>query len=354
MSVAFVTYAGAGVGGGLWRARLAISAYRRAGLSVRLVPPLSGGPAPGCGADVYLSYHESYDALLKALAGALACGGRAAALLQGMPFYARRERREAILRALSLFEQFAGGLGGRYLAARRAVVLRPRHPFRDVFRLFHLVIHVSPAIPAETGLGGVVLDPGVSLPAAEMKAAARARIQTGGRRHALYVGRAVPEKGIVEAVLAYAKAGARLGRRLVIASPPGFGVEAALRAAKRLGVGDKVAHVPAADRWELYRLYASARVVLYPSHDDSYSLVVYEALLAGAPVAAYSIPALELNFARRGAAGLALAPEGDLDQLAEAAAQLAAGGVETAPPHLVPLEKILEVEAAAVKKLINS
>jgi len=41
---------------------------------------------------------------------------------------------------------------------------------------------------------------------------------------------------------------------------------------------------------ELYGLLSRAKVLLYPSHSDSFSIVVLESLACGTPVVAYDIP----------------------------------------------------------------
>ncbi|MGC8584497.1 MAG: glycosyltransferase, partial [Thermoproteus sp.] len=268
MRVALISYFDAERGGGARRALYAYRLYRYAGLEAIPAAPLSRGLGALCGADAYLSYHEGYDTLLKALLAGARCGARKVALLQGSPFYKDPRRRRNLLAALSIFENYARKHSmeehfRRYLAARRAVILRPPSLFGEIFKLFDLVIHISPSIPAETGVEGYVMDPGASLPRRELRILASRKPR---KNCVLYVGRPVPEKGIVEAVLIFAKAASRTPLRLCIATPGGPGARLALAAARDLGVGDRVTHVELS-RPELLSAYSEAKAVVYPSHD---------------------------------------------------------------------------------------
>ncbi|MEM1567627.1 glycosyltransferase [Pyrobaculum sp.] len=350
MKIALISDLDPSRGGGARRAQFALVIYRLRGIEAKPTPPITRNIVVTCDVDAYLSYHENFESLTKALVGGLACGVPKIALLQGIPFYRDVNRRRNILRALSLFEKYGGSYGAAYLALRRAVVLRPPSIFGKVLRLFNGVIHVSRAIPEETGIPGIVLDPGVSLPKKEIELAMKMRAKAN-RRDIIYVGRPVPEKGVIEAVLAYAHIAQKTTHRLIIIAPRHFGVKAALKAAKKLGISHKVFHKTPQSRLDLLQAYATSKALVYPSHDDSYSLIVYEALLTSTPVVAYDIPALRLNFAQRGATGLTLISEGDYIQLGEALLQALEKNTDTTPPHTTPLEKILTQEAEIIKAL---
>ena len=62
------------------------------------------------------------------------------------------------------------------------------------------------------------------------------------------------------------------------------------REVRRLGL-DGVRLTGWLSKEELYGLLSRAKVLLYPSHSDSFSIVVLESLACGTPVVAYASPA---------------------------------------------------------------
>lgn len=112
--------------------------------------------------------------------------------------------------------------------------------------------------------------------------------QRGVRRgdHVLYVGRLGREKGVIE--LLHAAARSRESWRLeLIGRGP---IERRLqRLAEQLGLGERVRWRPyVADRAQLAREYARARVVVMPGAHETFGLVGFEAAACGAPVVACS------------------------------------------------------------------
>ncbi len=59
---------------------------------------------------------------------------------------------------------------------------------------------------------------------------------------------------------------------------------------KDLGIDHKVKILGYLPADELYKTIAQAKLLLYPSHSDSFSLAILESLAAGTPVVAYDIP----------------------------------------------------------------
>ncbi|MCW4028476.1 MAG: glycosyltransferase family 4 protein [Candidatus Bathyarchaeota archaeon] len=68
------------------------------------------------------------------------------------------------------------------------------------------------------------------------------------------------------------------------------------QAVKECGVGKNLVYKGFIDKQTLFSYLKSAKVLIYPSLYDSFSLVVLEALTAGTPVVAYDIAAMRLNF----------------------------------------------------------
>jgi len=100
--------------------------------------------------------------------------------------------------------------------------------------------------------------------------------------HVLYVGRLGREKGVIELLHAAARSREPWRLRLHGRGP----IELRLRRlAERLGLGDRVQWRPyIADRAELARAYAAARVVVMPGAHETFGLVGFEAAASGACV----------------------------------------------------------------------
>ncbi|MGQ9478816.1 MAG: glycosyltransferase family 4 protein [Thermoproteota archaeon] len=65
---------------------------------------------------------------------------------------------------------------------------------------------------------------------------------------------------------------------------------------RRLGLESNIHYVGFLPKWKLYGYVKSAKVLIYPSYLDSFSLVVLESLACGTPVVAYDIPAIRLSY----------------------------------------------------------
>ncbi len=108
-------------------------------------------------------------------------------------------------------------------------------------------------------------------------------------RFILFVGRLVPEKGVVDLLEAYAKleSGLRSEVGLVFA---GDGVcrEELARQAKHIGPG-VVCFTGLAQREVLAALYALGETLVLPTHSDTWGLVVNEAMACGLPIIVSSV-----------------------------------------------------------------
>ena len=100
--------------------------------------------------------------------------------------------------------------------------------------------------------------------------------------HVLYVGRLGREKGVIELLRAAARSREPWRLRLIGRGP----IELRLRRlAENLGLGERVQWRPyVADRAELARAYAGARVVVMPGAHETFGLVGFEAAASGASV----------------------------------------------------------------------
>jgi len=100
--------------------------------------------------------------------------------------------------------------------------------------------------------------------------------------HVLYVGRLGREKGVIELLHAAARSSEPWPLKLVGSGP----IEQQLRRlAGQLGIRDRVRiHPFVADRTQLARWYAGARVVVMPGAHETFGLVGFEAAATGTPV----------------------------------------------------------------------
>ena len=157
-----------------------------------------------------------------------------------------------------------------------------------------LIVAVS-AAEADTvvhRLGGspahiAVVPPGVD---GELFHPRRGGAGTTGTGYAVVAGRLQPLKGLDLAIEAIAAVPASLRPELVIAGDASADYDGYLdelgRLATRHGIGDGVRFVGPRSRLDLAELLRGARVVLVPSHSETFGLVALEAAASGVPVVA--------------------------------------------------------------------
>ncbi|MCG3109975.1 D-inositol-3-phosphate glycosyltransferase [Metallosphaera sp. J1] len=84
--------------------------------------------------------------------------------------------------------------------------------------------------------------------------------------------------------------------------------------AKKYGVLDKIEYLGFLEGEEKYKIISSAKVMVYPSHDDTNALVILESLAVNTPVIAYAIPGI--RYAYDGVPGVTLVREFDYEAMA--------------------------------------
>jgi alpha-1,3-rhamnosyl/mannosyltransferase len=102
-----------------------------------------------------------------------------------------------------------------------------------------------------------------------------------GHTYDLFVGAVNPRKRVD--VLVRAIAASRNPRPLVLAGPPGDGVDELVALARRLGVHDLVRPVGYVPDEDLPGLMANARALVHPSRDEGFGFTPLEAMAAGTP-----------------------------------------------------------------------
>jgi glycosyltransferase involved in cell wall biosynthesis len=129
----------------------------------------------------------------------------------------------------------------------------------------------------------------------------------------LFVGRLVPQKGVITLIEAMAALLRRASARLVIAGD-GLHELYLRRAARNLGCADRVEFAGWARGDELVRLYQGAQFVVMPSIYEPFGIVALEAMACGRAVIASACDGLE-EIIEDGVSGV-LVPPGDHLRLA--------------------------------------
>lgn len=141
----------------------------------------------------------------------------------------------------------------------------------------------------------------------------RFRNTSSKKSYAVYYARLIPEKGVLEIPLIWFLVSRFRPTRLVVAgrffdSKTRSVLEKLLKIFELEDYVDYAGFVQ--NKEDLYRLVANAKVLVYPSHSDGFSLVVLEALILGTSVVAYDIPALSDIYGSL--PPVKLVPEGDI------------------------------------------
>jgi glycosyltransferase involved in cell wall biosynthesis len=106
------------------------------------------------------------------------------------------------------------------------------------------------------------------------------------------------------------------------------------RALRRLGVEDKVVFTGFVSREKRFEIVAKAKLMLYPSHVDSY---------LGTPVVGYRIPALEIYYSK--CPGVELVEEGDVEALTVKAINVLEKGEDAVePPKIKSWKEVISEE----------
>jgi len=145
----------------------------------------------------------------------------------------------------------------------------------------------------------------------------RLRMLTNKEPFAIFFARLNPYKGVLEIPL-IAKFLENAGYTLIVAGafPSDYYKSLFLDKVRRVGCRNiqLAGFLPDDDLWNLV---SKARVLVYPSHSDSFSMVVLESLYLGCSVAAYDIPAIKSVY--QGLRPVKMVREWDVKELANKA-----------------------------------
>lgn len=149
-------------------------------------------------------------------------------------------------------------------------------------------------------------------------AALRRELRLGERPVALFVGKLMPRKRVLDAIAAMARLGGPAAARRPVLLIAGEGEQraAAERAVAAQGLEDSVRLLGFRNQSELPALYALAEVLLVPSAHEQWGLVVNEAMAAGTAILASEEVGAAHDLVVEGETGYRV-PLGDVAALAE-------------------------------------
>jgi glycosyltransferase involved in cell wall biosynthesis len=239
-----------------------------------------------------------------------------------------------------------------------------RPHLEKLLKNFDLLVAVSRSIPLEMGVewGNIkILDPCLNLDKEDLELIERVLRECGSKypKHrdnlVLFSTRPDAEKGIIEALYAFSLISKKRPElRLTITGKMSKSArEGILNLAKKLRILDKVILTGYISRDELFKIRARSKLLLYPSHEDSFSYTVLESLHLGVPVVGYDIPALRINYVERGASGISLVKEFDVVSMAEERLRMIDDNVEVSPPNLPSWDEIVSKEIELLRGVVG-
>lgn len=271
-----------------------------------------------------MSMHEGVETVTTCLRIGEVFSLKRIALLQLPPFYGDPQRLKNIEEARHLWLEALESFRTRALwdtlkEIERGVSRR----IRQLLNSFDLILAVSKSIPIE--MGGewsnkiVPLDPGVALSQEDMLLIDKISRRIKEKEDiVVFGGRPSPEKGLIEALMAFREIRKNYGRdfKLTITGRiPSENLRKIRAFCDKLGIRDNVLFYGFLPREERLTIVARSRVMLYPSHADAFPYAVLESLYLNTPVVAYDIPALRIYY--DGLEGITLVKESDIEALAQ-------------------------------------
>ena len=308
-----------------------------------------------------ISLHESFDALTTTLFVSEKFSLKKAILLQLPPFYVSTSRIKNIDKALDIWNKV---MGTEYSLASKLLKLSKKKAWKvteDMLKHFDLVWAVSKSIPIEMGeywRNKVrVIDPGVFLSPEDIQLInAVAKKIKEKKDIVVFNARPVPEKGVVEALIAWKKIIKNTNQKLkliITGNIRPYALNKLKVFTKKLGIIDKVVFTGFIPREKHLEIVAKARMMLYPSHVDSFSYAVLEALYLNTPVVAYDIPALKTYYG--GLNGVTLVKESDIEALVQKSIEVINQKTffSTEKPKFKNWNEIMNEEINLIKKLLQ-
>jgi glycosyltransferase involved in cell wall biosynthesis len=202
------------------------------------------------------------------------------------PFYANSFK---YLRRLIKFYKFNPSTGKGFYTRflYNELVAKPKHKSLLKSQPPTFIGAVSAAALVESGLKGKVLKPGNAFDPSLLKYRGR-----GKEEYIAFWSRLNQDKGFPELPDILKIVYREIKPKLIIMGKffDEYNKKLFFKKAKKYGLD--VEYLGFVDREKLYEIASKAKLLIYPSHVDGFSLVVLEALALGTPVVAYDIPAI--------------------------------------------------------------
>ncbi|MEM1989815.1 MAG: glycosyltransferase [Candidatus Bathyarchaeia archaeon] len=271
-----------------------------------------------------MSMHECIDAMTTCLKIGELFSLKMIAFLQLPPFYGERQRLKNIEEARHLWleavEDFEKRLSWGLIREAEHSILKS---VKRLLSHFDLILAVSRSIPIEMGEEWsrrvISLDPGVALSQEDVHLIDSVLKEVRKKEEIIiFGGRASPDKGIIEALIAFKKIKRDIGQnyKLVITGRISNETLKKIRSfCDKIKIKDNVLFYGFVPRKERLALIAKSKSMLYPSHVDAFPYAVLESLYLNTPVVAYDIPALRTYY--NCLEGVSLVKELDIEALAQ-------------------------------------
>jgi glycosyltransferase involved in cell wall biosynthesis len=317
--------------------------------------------------DAVVVLHEDWDAVYTGYKLTEYFNASSIVLLHNPPFYGSKERFLNIVKALLLWRELRSDSPVEEALFKAEVLIRElsmeymrKHRYSEALGKYTLIVGVTKATSIEMGgewINRIIsLDPGVSLDHEDLSLMKRVRERVRSKEnYVVFGGRPDTVKGLAEALIVFKQISKRSsGLKLVITGKMTEAMTTILRkVCRKLGILDKVLFTGFIPRTERFEVIAKARLMLYPSHEDTFSYAVLESLHLGTPVVGYKIPGLEIYYG--GLPGVELVEEWDLEALTVEAMNILERGVDAVePPKIKSWEEIMSEEVGLLYKLVES
>ncbi|MEM2178860.1 MAG: glycosyltransferase family 4 protein [Candidatus Methanomethylicaceae archaeon] len=271
-----------------------------------------------------ISMHENLDAITTSLKVGEMFSLKRIVLLQLPPFYENEERIKSINYINRLWIKLIKPnflLKDLRMSLHEKVERKVVKNIKYLLNSFDKILAVSRSIPTEMGEDWIhkvySLDPGVALSQDDIQMIDEISKKIHKKEKiVIFGGKPTPEKGIIEALVAWKNILKSVDQdyKLIVTGDIRSDLLTRLKwFCHKLNIENNVLFTGFISRKERLSFVAKAKMMLYPSHIDSFPYAVYEALHLNTPVVAYNIPALKVYY--DGLEGVFLVKELDIKAL---------------------------------------
>jgi glycosyltransferase involved in cell wall biosynthesis len=315
--------------------------------------------------DAVMVLNEPWDSVYSGKILAESFNIPSAVLLQLPPFYGSRDRFSNIMKSRLMWRELISNktvekilYEGEALFKSSLEERLAKIRYKKALRKYDIVLGVSKSIAVEMGgewLEKVrYLNPGVSLDKEDIDTIEKVRKKIRKKEDYIVLGGRVDVgKGLVDALIALKLISRRFpGIKLIVTGNVDkmalFNIK---KICKKLNIEDKVIFTGFVPREKRFEIVAGARLMIYPSHVDSFPYAVLESLNLGTPVVAYRIPAIEINYGN--VPGVEMVEEMDVEALSIKAINMLEKGTEAVEaPKMKSWDEIMSEELNIVRELL--